>query len=258
MDKKPKKDKKSVKNYYDQRWKERSKEINPPRLGWIYQKSRIDKMLSYHIKHIQPGNILEIGIGKGDLALKISDFNFIESYTGIDISEEGISIAQKRIKNSKFSFLVGDCTDLPLQGKYDLIIFSEVIEHIEEKQKALNEIFRVLKPGGYLLLTTPNPDSVSYFLPKLGRRLKHRENYGSNQIINKLINKSRLIKSLKQAGFTLIEYRGLVFQPFSISLLENAFKHPIGPWQKFSEYLENKKSFSDKALYQFILAQKID
>lgn len=247
-------EKKHIQNYYNERWKE-SKKISPP-IRLKYEKSRIDNALINWIEIIKPKKVLEVGMGKGDLACKLSYSPYFDSYTGIDISQEGVKIAKNKVKNSKFSFLVSDCIDLPFPEEYDLVIFSEVIEHVEEKQKALNEIFRVLKPGGHLLLTTPNPDSISYILPKLRSKFIDNHLYGSKQIINELIEKKNLINRIKKSGFNILEYKGLVFQPYTISLLENNFKSTFYTWRKISEYLEKQNMFTEKALYQLILAKK--
>lgn len=249
-------EKKHIQNYYNERWKGESKKASQPGKRWKYQKSRIDNALINWIESIKPEQILEVGMGKGDLARKLVDYPYIDSYTGIDISQEGVKIAQNMVKNPKFNFLVSDCTDLPFLEEFDMVIFSEVMEHVEEKQKAIDEIFRVLKPGGHLILTTPNPDSISYTLPRLWGKFKPNHHYGSKQIINQLINKKTLINHVKKSGFNIMDYRGLVFQPYSISLLENNFKSTFHFWRKISQYLENKDIFPEKALYQVILAKK--
>ena len=62
--------------------------------------------------------------------------------------------------------MVADVLELPFEtNSFDIVTFREVIEHVEDEQKALREIKRVLRPNGYLLITTPNlynfpPDGV--------------------------------------------------------------------------------------------------
>ncbi len=52
--------------------------------------------------------------------------------------------------------VVGSATDIPLgDAGFDTIVSTEVLEHVPDPQKALREMYRVLKPGGYLILSTP-------------------------------------------------------------------------------------------------------
>jgi SAM-dependent methyltransferase len=61
----------------------------------------------------------------------------------------------------------GDALDLPFpDGTFDRVIASEVLEHVPDEQRALDEIWRVLKPGGTLAATVPAwlPEQVCWFL----------------------------------------------------------------------------------------------
>jgi ubiquinone/menaquinone biosynthesis C-methylase UbiE len=159
------------KEFYNKYWINRNNETNQPDIGWIYEKQRID---SYLLKIVMASinnsfNLLEIGLGKGDLAFKIcqqtSQYSDMK-YFGIDLSEDGVRIAQERV-DQRFSFSVGDATHLNFESKrFDMVICSEVIEHIVDKSKIISEIKRVLKTDGTLLLTTPNPQALTYALPK--------------------------------------------------------------------------------------------
>lgn len=95
--------------------------------------------------------ILDIGCGTG-----LNSKNFIDGndVTGIDISEEAIN--KYKLINKKCH--VADIIQgLPFEKEtFDLVFCSEVIEHNVDTYKFLNEINRVLKKGGKLLLSTPN------------------------------------------------------------------------------------------------------
>lgn len=77
----------------------------------------------------------------------------IEDITGLDIEFERLQTAKTR--NDKILNGAGEA--LPFPGKsFDLILSHEVLEHVEDDQKTINEIVRVLKPGGRLVLFCPN------------------------------------------------------------------------------------------------------
>jgi SAM-dependent methyltransferase len=77
------------------------------------------------------------------------------SVCGLDVSPSVIDEARTRYPNLKFE--VGDVEAMPFgDACFDVVLFLQTIEHIFEPGKALIEINRILKPGGTLIVTTPN------------------------------------------------------------------------------------------------------
>ncbi|PIQ45813.1 MAG: hypothetical protein COW04_05580, partial [Deltaproteobacteria bacterium CG12_big_fil_rev_8_21_14_0_65_43_10] len=107
---------------------------------------------------LKPGcKVLEIGCGKGITALFLAR-NYGCSITGIDISPIQIALARERAKNEnmvgKTSFITADCQELPLFTDLFDMVFSECsISLVQNKKRILDEIWRVLKPGGRLTIT---------------------------------------------------------------------------------------------------------
>ncbi len=247
-------DKKIVQEYYNQRWKNRDAENND-RIGWAYEKCIIDSTIIKKLRDFNPKKILEVGIGKGDLAKKISkchDMDFKE-YVGIDLSNEGVKIASKNVDDQRFSFKMFDCTNMPFKSQFDLIIFSEVLEHVENKNKAINEIEKSLVPGVILILTTPNPNALIYLIPKK-LNWNQKTNYGSSQIVNDLIEKESLLHALKKSNFEIKGYKGLILKSYFVSMIENKLNRPI--LRSLFEYLGNKEFSSKYNLYQMVIAKK--
>jgi len=78
---------------------------------------------------------------------------------GIDINGDLVELARERAGNAGASatFVTGSAAALPwATGQFDVCIVPELLEHVEDWQKCLDEVCRVLKPGGYLFLTTTN------------------------------------------------------------------------------------------------------
>jgi ubiquinone/menaquinone biosynthesis C-methylase UbiE len=100
------------------------------------------------------GNLLEIGCGVGrGLDVLVQS---CEQYTGIDKNEELLN--SLRQSYPKLRFLYQHIP--PLSGiadnTFDYIVTFQVIEHIEDDSLFIKEIYRVLKPGGKVIITTPN------------------------------------------------------------------------------------------------------
>lgn len=80
--------------------------------------------------------------------------------TAIDLDPVAIEYANTYFQQPNIEFRVGDCTDLAFEdATFDLVFSSNVIEHVPDYQKAIDEAARVLKPEGIYLLATP-PDTV--------------------------------------------------------------------------------------------------
>jgi ubiquinone/menaquinone biosynthesis C-methylase UbiE len=96
--------------------------------------------------------ILEVGCSAGPLLLQLQQAGFT-NLTGIDISETAIALGQKRGLQS-ISVMDGAKLAFP-DAAFDLIIASDVLEHIADDAKAMQEWARVLKPGGRLIVFVP-------------------------------------------------------------------------------------------------------
>jgi 2-polyprenyl-3-methyl-5-hydroxy-6-metoxy-1,4-benzoquinol methylase len=110
-------------------------------------------MLSWlHSLQLDHPKILDVGCGVGWFTEQLAD---IGPATGIDLSEEAIRLARSRY--SRASFLAGDVLEMPLPiSEYDVVVSQEVIAHVPDQEKHLARAAQVLKPAGYLILTTPN------------------------------------------------------------------------------------------------------
>ncbi len=98
--------------------------------------------------------ILDAGCGEGQLLRKISQLNRGELY-GIDITPVAIESAKERVSGVHFSLSDLGKVEYP-DNFFDVVICTEVIEHIPDYRKTIEELKRVLKKGGLLILTFPN------------------------------------------------------------------------------------------------------
>ena len=99
------------------------------------------------------GDLLEIGCGEGRGVELLH--NEVNSFTGIDKIDEVVE--KLTAEYPKAVFKQANIPPLAFDdGQFDSVISFQVIEHIKDDKKYLEEIARVLKPGGKALITTPN------------------------------------------------------------------------------------------------------
>jgi 2-polyprenyl-3-methyl-5-hydroxy-6-metoxy-1,4-benzoquinol methylase len=126
--------------------------------------------------------------------------------------------------------VVGDTLQLPFkEGAFDIVISTEVIEHTVNPRKAIFEIFRVLKPGGRVALTTPN--KFWYFSVWMANLLKFRPYQGYENWVS-----WRMLKRwFCEEGFIIEIIKGFHFFPYIHSFLHpllnyfDRFGEKIGP-----------------------------
>lgn len=102
-------------------------------------------------------SILDIGCGKALLDIELVKKG--HSITAIDVSKNAIEFAMHEAKrqkvHQKIKFYNKQFEDFKLKNKFDIIICSEVLEHIKDDNKFIKKIYKHLKRNGYLILSVP-------------------------------------------------------------------------------------------------------
>ncbi|GAB4232622.1 MAG: hypothetical protein Tsb0034_05440 [Ekhidna sp.] len=129
---------------------------------------------AYHLaRPYIKGNLLELGCGEGRGVELLAPL--ATSYTGIDKIKPVIDKLKSRYPNG--TFLDAVFPPFPFEDNtFDTIVTFQVIEHIRDDQHFLQEIARVLKPGGQALITTPNIKMT------LSRNPWHEREYTAEQL----------------------------------------------------------------------------
>lgn len=160
---------------------------------------------------------LEVGHGLGYFSKEAAARG--AKVTGIDLGKNLAKISQKRVPKGKF--LVASADNLPFKDEtFDIVLCTEVMEHMDDPVKALDEIYRVTKEGGKVIITTPNKvfKPLFAFLSVVGARpYNGNEKWFFPWTLKKEIE-SRNFKVLKEKYFNFI-YPNEVLDQFENNLL---------------------------------------
>lgn len=120
--------------------------------------------------------VLDVGCGTGDLLPFINSHN--AAYTGLDLSNEMIGRAHSNHKDilskGHANFKVADCEKLPTEhSSIDFISSVALIEYLRDPTVALKEIYRVLKPDGYFVITVPHKSCMNVEIRDIFSRLRN-------------------------------------------------------------------------------------
>ncbi len=111
------------------------------------------------IEAVEPSDgdkILDLGCGTGYYLFLLSNLPVKLNLTGVDNDDKALREA-KSFLSRKIRFILSDSHRLPFRDStFDKVVASEVLEHLEDDQKALKEIFRILKHQGILVISTPS------------------------------------------------------------------------------------------------------
>jgi 2-polyprenyl-3-methyl-5-hydroxy-6-metoxy-1,4-benzoquinol methylase len=174
----------------------------------------IDQLIRPHLK--TDSRLLEIGCGAGNLLLQAAVRG---SYpVALDLAMQALTFVRSRLREAQsgseaprdFMCLQSVGELLPLaDGSFECILLSEVIEHLEAPQISIKEATRVLRPGGRLLVTTPNYRSLWLLMERAVDLLNMAPKMAGEQHISRF-HPASLKRLLIEAGLR-IEYFGTIY-----------------------------------------------
>ena len=156
--------KKDYPEYFEKRIEEKKVEDPNSKVYWdkVYGNEGLDDLehrddeFSFKIirENIVKGKILDVGVGSGFLLQYLFKNKVPGKFYGIDLSDEGIMIAKARVP--KAYLMQGNVYEMPyMDNFFDCVVSTEVLEHLQDIDKAVGQIHRVLKEGGVSLNLLP-------------------------------------------------------------------------------------------------------
>lgn len=212
------------------------------RIEFIKQNSsRIFKKNKIGIKCLDGLSCLDIGCGGGILSEKLKRLG--ANVTGIDASKTSIEIAKEHAKKSRLEINYKCITTseiLETKGKkglnkFDLVIASEVIEHVYNRKIFLSDISNLCRPGGLVVFTTINNSFLGILLGKYFAEYILKILPAGTHEVGKLISPEDLAIEAEHHGIILDNFRG--FTP--TFRLDNIFNKELGEFKLTSNMQVN-------------------
>lgn len=150
--------------------------------------------------------VLDIGSGVGTIDFYLASKG--KDVTAIELAKEAADISEKSAEflglKDNTKFIHGDFLKLKSEGEFDLVICSEVLEHLENDSKAIAKIYQLLKKDGLALITTPSQNAPLHRLglaKEFDTRVGHLRRYNMEDLVSLLKkNKFRILRKQNTEG----------------------------------------------------------
>ena len=180
--------------------------INPLRASYISEKINLENK-----------NVLDVGCGGGLLCEAMYDQGAI--VTGIDAAGPGIEVAkihsQKNNKNIEYFEKTAEELITEKKNYYDVVTCLEVLEHVPDPGHLVKNCVDLLKPDGFLFLSTINKNPRSWITAIVGAEYIFNLLPKGTHEFDKFIKPSVLAKYVRDARAELLETRGMFYNPLT-------------------------------------------
>jgi 2-polyprenyl-3-methyl-5-hydroxy-6-metoxy-1,4-benzoquinol methylase len=187
------------------------------------------------VEHKLKGKVLDYGAGAGNLTRRLFRMGVFQQVFAVDLLPPPTDLKASKWLQQDLNEPIPD-----YDGYFDVIIASEVIEHLENPRFITRELYRLCRPGGHVLITTPNNESILSLLALAirGHFVQFDKGWYPGHI-TALVRKD-LRRILLEAGFQPLEFR------FTLNGSLPGF--PTRTWQEISFGLLRGLRFSNNLL----------
>jgi 2-polyprenyl-3-methyl-5-hydroxy-6-metoxy-1,4-benzoquinol methylase len=203
----------AVKEFYEQKYRGawHGLQMGESRFTKMWYRAFVEHCVPY--LSLSGSRVLEVGCGGGLLCEYFSARG--ASFFGVDLALSAVSQFPPSSRIPCFP-AVANATQLPFRtGSFDLLLCMEVLEHTLEPTTVLDECFRVVRPSGYLVFSTPNRFSLTFFPKMLGDiGVPFFRRYVGRQIVDQWMTSFQLRRLLALRGEIKLQRAIRLHPPF--------------------------------------------
>jgi 2-polyprenyl-6-hydroxyphenyl methylase/3-demethylubiquinone-9 3-methyltransferase len=164
-------------------------------------------------KVARPGaKVLDVAAAQGNFSLSLAELGY--EVTWNDLREELADYVKLKWEKGIIHYAPGNVLNLGFQAYFDVILLAEVIEHVAHPDEFLLNIAKMIKPGGYIVMSTPNGEYVKNSLPKFSdfpdarefEKIQFQPNSDGHIF---LLHADEIKRLASQAGLSLLEIKFL-------------------------------------------------
>jgi SAM-dependent methyltransferase len=170
-------------------------------------------------------SFLEIGCGTGFVLRGLKDAFPALELTGAELFEQGLEVARRRLPEIRFMRL--DARQMPFDAEFDVVGSFDVLEHLNEDERALASMFDAVKPGGGILITVPQHPRLWSAADEFGR---HVRRYGRRELVEKV----------KGAGFRIERVTSFVTLLLPLMAVSRVRQRRLQTFDPLSEYRHSR------------------
>ncbi|WGV24078.1 class I SAM-dependent methyltransferase [Halotia branconii] len=116
-------------------------------------------------KVAKPGaKVLDVAAGQGNFSLMLAELGY--EVTWNDFREDLIDYVKLKREYGTINYVPGNVFSVSFDFDFDVVLIAEIIEHVAHPNEFLNKIAQMVKPGGYIIMSTPNGEYFQNRLPK--------------------------------------------------------------------------------------------
>lgn len=180
-----------------------------------YKNAQYDKLVRYCGRRIR-GAVLDVGSGKGGFLKRVPHNNKI----GVDIAMEYLRL----LKNEGVDCILANAENMPFKESFDLVVATDILEHVLHPEKVLQSIHRALKVGGTVIIRTPYKENLAHYRDHK-YKFVHLRNFDEESLV-KIIKKSGLYPvKIYYDGFSYYKVRKDSKNPIVALMLRGVHKY---------------------------------
>lgn len=194
---------------------------------WESHIDNIFRLFDNNIIEYPPKNILDVGCGDGTRTLRLAEYFKIDRKNtyGLDYDQNLINLCNSQFHSTRVNL---ENDSIPFEeGIFDLVICNQVLEHLKNYQKIINDMIRVTKIGGYIILGIPNLAHLINRIYLLFGIQPMCIDIDSSHV-RAFTHRNFALKLSSTKAVKLVDFKGSLMYPFPFSLGKLLSKYFVG------------------------------